>query len=566
MRARAVHLFAGIGGGAMGFQDAGFETAAAVDYDAAVCQDFEYLTGAPAVAADLHEMDPAEVGALTSGYTPHVVFSSSPCTGFSSCLPRKYAALEKYQRLNELTVRGIFLAVTAWDPAPPLILLENVPRITTRGEKYLRQIVSILRGHGYAVKMSTHDAGEIGHLGQRRKRFLLVARDPDRVPRYVYRPPVYEPRACGEVLSQLPVPVPGSGAGGLMHRLPRMSPLNWLRLALIPAGGDWRKLPPEVALAWRKGRINGGYGVNDWERSSHTVVGEGSVQNAWNSINDPRVTCERREGSMGVTSWEEPSTTVIANGTHHNGPWQVGDPRLTCAPRSTVYGVLDANEPANTVVSAAKHDNGPYSIADARLSGSPHHGYYGVQDDRQPANTVLGVPGSRHGQVVTDPRLNHSPRKGSLGVTSSKEPAGTVIGEATPLKGQAFADSRVLEPTHLLYYRDDLPVLTGPELDLETKKPCYVVIAAPDGTWHRPMTTLELAALQGFPVWFRGDYLQLCGRSHQKWRKRIGNAVPPPAAAAIAAEMMATLTGDYETAPSEGRTRIWVDPEHHAQL
>lgn len=485
----AVHLFAGIGGGALGFEAAGFRTAAAVDYDADVCEDFAYLTGSGAEVADLHDLDPAELGAMTSGRSPDVVFSSPPCTGFSSCLPRKYAKLTKYQRLNELTVRGIFLAVSAWDRLPPLILMENVPRITTRGEEYLRQIVSILRGHGYAVKMSTHDAGEIGQLGQRRKRFLLVARDPFVIPRYLYRPPVYEPLACGDVLSDLPVPVPGSDGGGPMHRLPQMSPLNWLRLALIPAGKDWRALPPEVALAWRRGRINGGYGVNDWNRSSHTVVGEGSVQNAWNSVSDPRVTCNRREGSMGVTSWGEPSTTVIASGTHHNGPWQVGDPRL-----------------------------------------------------------------------------KHRPRVGSFGVTSGSEPAGTIIGESTPLKGQAFADTRSLRPTHLLYYHDGLPVLTGPELDLDTKKPCYAVISATDGTWHRPMTTLELAALQGFPVVHHGKFLKLCGNSHQKWRKRIGNAVPPAAAEAIAHEMMATLTGHGTAAPSGGNTRIWVDPENHATL
>jgi hypothetical protein len=68
------------------------------------------------------------------------------------------------------------------------------------------------------------------------------------------------------------------------------------------------------------------------------------------------------------------------------------------------------------------------------------------------------------------------------------------------------------------------------------------VIVAEDGTWHRPLTTLELAALQGFPVRLPdGSPLVLAGRSHGRWRERIGNAVPPPAAQAIAEAMLLTL-------------------------
>jgi hypothetical protein len=65
------------------------------------------------------------------------------------------------------------------------------------------------------------------------------------------------------------------------------------------------------------------------------------------------------------------------------------------------------------------------------------------------------------------------------------------------------------------------------------------VIQSEDGTWHRPFTTLELAALQSLidPE----DQLELDGLSDQAWRERIGNAVPSDAAQAIASEMGRTL-------------------------
>ncbi|WP_437559325.1 hypothetical protein [Acidithiobacillus sulfuriphilus] len=64
-------------------------------------------------------------------------------------------------------------------------------------------------------------------------------------------------------------------------------------------------------------------------------------------------------------------------------------------------------------------------------------------------------------------------------------------------------------------------------------------IRALDGTWHRPFTTLELAALQGLVD--PEEHLDLEGLSDSAWRERIGNAVPPPAAQAIAGVMGQTL-------------------------
>jgi hypothetical protein len=84
------------------------------------------------------------------------------------------------------------------------------------------------------------------------------------------------------------------------------------------------------------------------------------------------------------------------------------------------------------------------------------------------------------------------------------------------------------------------------------------MIRALDGTWHRPFTTLELAALQSLidpdEYWSDDPKIQaeidranggrpfeLAGASDSAWRERIGNAVPPDAAEAIAEVMGTTL-------------------------
>ncbi len=82
------------------------------------------------------------------------------------------------------------------------------------------------------------------------------------------------------------------------------------------------------------------------------------------------------------------------------------------------------------------------------------------------------------------------------------------------------------------------------------------------------MTTLELAALQGFPLTMPdGKPLQLAGKSDAKWRERIGNAVPPPAAQAmgetILMALLPSITGEWVM--SLNGTDIWVQRKEQAQ-
>ena len=82
-------------------------------------------------------------------------------------------------------------------------------------------------------------------------------------------------------------------------------------------------------------------------------------------------------------------------------------------------------------------------------------------------------------------------------------------------------------------------------------------IEALDGTWHRPFTTLELAALQSLVD--PEQLLELDGLSDTAWRERIGNAVPSSAAQAIASEMGRTLLLAWSGETfALGSTPIWV--------
>ncbi len=263
------HFCCGLGGGAAGFNrarprvgnvEAEWVCLGGIDVDPAGLRDFERLAGVPGTLLDLFTRDqyvrfhgkepptgwreatPEDVRRAAQGKRPDAVFISSPCKGASGLLSEKLSLTPKYQALNELTLRCIWLMGEAWADDPvPLIVFENVPRLASRGRHLLDQINSLLGGFGYAVAETTHDCGELGGLAQSRKRFLLVARHVEKVPPFLYEPEKKSLRAVGDILGRMPLPGDIEAAGP-MHRVPSLQWKTWVRLALVRAGSDWRSL------------------------------------------------------------------------------------------------------------------------------------------------------------------------------------------------------------------------------------------------------------------------------------------------------------------------------------
>lgn len=568
---KALHLFCGIGGAAIGFQDARteyrgmvgqFRTLAGIDCDPEACRDFETLTGAPAIPMDLfsrndyilfHGKEPhenwTEVNAndlrqATNGECPDVVFLSPPCKGFSGLLPSEKSKSEKYQALNRLVVRGLHLVLDAYhDDLPAAIMLENVPRITSRGELLLKQVKKLLGAHGYLFHEGTHDCGELGGLAQHRKRYLLIARQQEKMQSFIYRPLRKKVKSIGDVIG--PLPMPDDQTMGPMHRLPRLQWKTWVRLALIPAGGDWRDLQDCSGYSIEHIPRDGSYQVASWEGPAKTVTGSANTgrSNGVATIADPRLPKRdnRHPGVYQVVKWDE--TGPCVTGTRFgSGDSAIADPRLNLKDgHQALYRVSPWEKPSTTITGAHGPNNGAITVADPR---TPFNNIYRVTGwDETPGAVTSGSGPTSSGTCVADPRLTCTPRNGTMGVQAWDKPANTVIGAGDIHAGSAaVADPRI-------------------PADNERPDPPPVIIAL-DGTWHRPLTTLELAALQGFPLTMPdGRPLTLAGNSDARWRERIGNAVPPPTAEAIAEEILtAMLASEVKEEWRLSAAGIWVTP------
>ncbi|WP_374712982.1 DNA cytosine methyltransferase [Symbiobacterium terraclitae] len=570
------YVFCGIGGAAIGAQQAVAEyrglrgravVLGGVDNDPDACRDFEMLTGVPATCLDLfdreqygdwhgheppadwREATPEDLRAAAQGINPDVVVVTAPCKGFSGLLSQEKSQSRRYQALNRLTFRGMFLALEAWKDNPPaFFLFENVPRIATRGRRFLSEIKRLLAAYGYVWDERHHDCGELGGLAQRRRRYLLVARNPAKVSSYLYHPPRQRVRAIGEVLSELPMP--DDPAAGPLHRLPRLTWKTWVRLALIPPGGDWRDLqriqPGQYTITYSP--RDGALRVGCWDAPAGPVVGSAAVtsSNGIAAVADPRYTREPRAGVLSVQDWTRASSTVTGGKDPNGNMLSVADPRLPETPRfNNVQRVTGWGEPAGAVTGAAGTSNAAPVVADPR--GEYYVNMLRVTPWSEASNTITGATGPNKGAaLVADPRLGCNPRNGTYGVQAWDQPANTVTASGDVHAGAA--------------------AVADPRIPDDAERGVWVIVS-PWGYWHRPLTTLDLLALQGFPTRRAdGGPVVLAGRSDRAWRERIGNAVPPPTMAAIMGQMLFSLlaseTGDFRLDALQ--TGVWVRPERAA--
>lgn len=569
---RHFHLFCGLGGGAGGFNRgsarvgnmvARFRCIGGIDVDPGAIRDFSNRAGVAGTVLDLFDRDQyrsfhgqeppagwrlagtADIQRAAGWERPHIVFLSAPCKGFSGLLSETRSKTDKYQALNRLTLRGVWLMLEAFAADPPeLILFENVPRIATRGRALLDQITALLRAYGYHVAETTHDCGRLGGLAQSRKRFLLVARHAAKVPAFLYEPPKRPLRPVGDVLGRMPLP--GDLGAGPMHRVPSLQWQTWIRLAFVEAGSDWRSL--------NRLRVEDGaladYGI---ARTTH-----------W------------RGGVLGVRSWDEPAGTIAGRSTSGNGAFNVADPRIDGHERSVQLGVLPWTKHAPVVTGKMFAGGGVHSVADPRHPGpAKHNNCFRIVRFDTPSAAVTGGTGPTAGGLgIADPRPHNNRRFENIyRVTSWSDPSRTVIGRSQPSDGAlcvgdprgtfAVADPRPglergqgdayasaghfgvatwTEPAGAVSaaacHDNGRWSVADPRLPDGTDR-LVAVIEALDGTWHRPFTTFELAALQSLVE--PEEQLELDGLSDAAWRERIGNAVPPDAAKAIADTMGTTL-------------------------
>ncbi|MEM8831981.1 MAG: DNA cytosine methyltransferase [Cyanobacteria bacterium P01_G01_bin.19] len=182
LRPTAVDLFAGAGGMTLGFEQAGFDVLAAVEFDpihASVHEyNFPFWTTICQSVTNLTGRDIREKSAI-GDRDIDVVFGGPPCQGFSLMGKRNIE-----DERNSLVFHFVRLVL---DLQPKFFVMENVKGMTLgKSKKVLQTVIETFDIHGYQIRENYQvlNAANYGVPQNRRRLFLIGCRRDFSLPDY----------------------------------------------------------------------------------------------------------------------------------------------------------------------------------------------------------------------------------------------------------------------------------------------------------------------------------------------------------------------------------------------
>lgn len=164
---KVIDLFCGIGGFSKGFEMAGYDIVAGIDFWDVALETFKNNHNSEALLKDLTETDDDFFKKYENKVD--VIIAGPHCQGFSMCGQRKTS--DKRNRLFEEVVRAVKLI------KPKVVVIENVVGLlsmtNTEGQNVKDVIYDNFNQLGYEVKHKILDASEYG-VPQKRKRVIFI--------------------------------------------------------------------------------------------------------------------------------------------------------------------------------------------------------------------------------------------------------------------------------------------------------------------------------------------------------------------------------------------------------
>lgn len=358
------------------------------------------------------------------------------------------------------------------------------------------------------------------------------------------------------------------------------------------------------------GARNDAFGVRGWTHRAKLVAGESLPSNSAQAVADPRVAGHIKSVQLGVRPWGTTAPCVKGDMSVGTGPYAIADIRIEGRPRfNNTFRIVRYEDTANAVAGPGGPAGGQ-GVADPRM---PKQDYakrkYKVARYDQPTRAVIGASTTGDGAfAVADVRctwgkdshrnkLRVTPYDGRAGAVTGADRVGSGAPSVADKRRENYQTSGHYGVVGWGHYSGTVSATFGHdngrgnvadprpvELNVEpvplpaAKDRLVCRIVSLDETWHRPFTTLELAALQSIldpeevfsfnertNSWQVRDHLQgnfdLAATSDATKREWIGNAVPSAASQAMATTIGETLllAGLGESFTLSTR-EIWVKP------
>lgn len=195
-----IDLFAGAGGLSLGFEQAGFDIAAAVEIDPVHCATHEYnFPNCKTICASVTDISGEKIRRLAGlgNKEIDVVFGGAPCQGFSMIGKR---ALDDPR--NQLVFHYVRIVE---ELKPKYCVFENVKGLTLgKHADFLKELIAALDEAGYDVNLPYQvlNAADYGVPQDRKRLFLIGTRRDQNAP--CYPKPLDERITVEEAIGDLP--------------------------------------------------------------------------------------------------------------------------------------------------------------------------------------------------------------------------------------------------------------------------------------------------------------------------------------------------------------------------
>ena len=244
---KAIELFAGAGGLALGIEKAGFETIGLVEFDESASKTLKFNRPEWNVIhddiANISKLDLEDYFSIDKGALD-LLSGGAPCQAFS------YAG----KRLGLEDTRGTLFyhyALFLEKLQPKMFLFENVKGLTSHdGGKTYKTILSVFESEGYTVQSKVLNAWDFG-VAQKRERMIMVGIRNDLIDRISFEYP--QPHSYKPVLRDILLDCPQSQGMQYSEHKRKL-------FELVPPGGYWRDIPEDIAKEYMKSTWNMGGG------------------------------------------------------------------------------------------------------------------------------------------------------------------------------------------------------------------------------------------------------------------------------------------------------------------
>lgn len=268
----AIDLFCGIGGVSYGFQKAGIEVKAGIDFDNKCKYAFEANCKSKFIHADISKVKSNDIEDIFGDSEIKVLVGCAPCQPFSTY---NYKIDEKkdtrWQLLNEFS-RLIK------DTKPDIVSMENVPNLLKfKKAPVFSDFVKELEEYDYHVWYNIVYSPDYG-IPQKRKRLVLLAsrKGPISLIAPTHKPEEYV--SVKDAIGDMEKIESGeTSTKDFMHKAPKLSDLNLKRIRQSIPGGSWKRdWDEELKLECHKDSKGSNYtsiyGRMKWNEPSPTMT------------------------------------------------------------------------------------------------------------------------------------------------------------------------------------------------------------------------------------------------------------------------------------------------------